>query len=70
MDSAKVQEMAKMKEQAAMQRRFRQRQNRVAIDFGENAAFYKVIIDNNLFRPLGWVATEQRTCLQFGWYCC
>ena len=53
-DSAKVQEMAKMKEQAAMQRRFRQRQNRVAIDFGENAAFYKVIIDNNLFRPLGW----------------
>ena len=49
-----MQDMAKMKEQAETQRRFRQRQNRVAIDFGENAAFYKVIIDNNLFRPLGW----------------
>lgn len=54
MNSAKIQDMAKMKEQAETQRRFRQRQNRVAIDFGENAAFYKVIIDNNLFRPLGW----------------
>ncbi|MDE0011007.1 MAG: hypothetical protein OXU36_07665 [Candidatus Poribacteria bacterium] len=54
MNSAKMQDMAKMKEQAETQRRFRQRQNRVAIDFGENAAFYKVIIDNNLFRPLGW----------------
>lgn len=43
-----------MKEQAETQHRFQQRQNRVAIDFGENAAFYKVIIDNNLFRPLGW----------------
>ena len=55
MDSAKMQEMAKMKEQAEAQRnRFRQRQNRASVDFGENAAFYKVIIDNNLFRPLGW----------------
>lgn len=54
MNSAKMQDMAKMKEQAETQRRFRQRQNRVAIDFGENVAFYKVIIDNNLFRPLGW----------------
>ena len=24
------------------------------VDFGENAAFYKTIIDHNLFRPLGW----------------
>ena len=44
-----------MKEQAAAPaNRFRARQNRGSIDFGENAAFYKVIIDNNLFRPLGW----------------
>ena len=55
MDSAKKQEMIEMKEQAETQRnRFRQRQNRASVDFGENAAFYKVIIDNNLFRPLGW----------------
>ena len=55
MDSAKTQETGKMKEQVEVQRnRFRQRQNRAAVDFGENAAFYKVIIDNNLFRPLGW----------------
>lgn len=54
-DSAKMQEMVKMKEQAAAPaNRFRGRQNRGEIDFGENAAFYKVIIDNNLFRPLGW----------------
>ncbi len=54
-DSAKKQEMTKVKEQAETQRdRFRQRQNREGVDFGENAAFYKVIIDNNLFRPLGW----------------
>ncbi|MDE0396444.1 MAG: hypothetical protein OXL96_01425 [Candidatus Poribacteria bacterium] len=31
------------------------RQNRGGgVDFGENAAFYKTIIDHNLFRPLGW----------------
>ena len=54
-DSAKMQERNKMKEQAEPQRnRFRQRQGRGQIDFGENAAFYKVIIENNLFRPLGW----------------
>ena len=54
-DSAKKQEVIKMKEQAETQRnRFRQRQNRASVDFGENAEFYKVIIDNNLFRPLGW----------------
>ncbi|RKU23771.1 hypothetical protein C6500_00880 [Candidatus Poribacteria bacterium] len=54
-DSSKTQAMIKMKEQAAAQaNRARGRQNRGRIDFGENAAFYKVIIDNNLFRPLGW----------------
>lgn len=56
-DSSKTQAMMKMKEQAAAQaNRSRGRQNRGGIDFGENAAFYKVIIDNNLFRPLGWTA--------------
>ena len=31
------------------------RQNRGGgVDFGENATFYRTIIDNNLFRPLGW----------------
>ena len=55
MDSAKTQAIMKMKEQAAAQTdRSRGRQNRGGIDFGENAAFYRVIIDNNLFRPLGW----------------
>ena len=54
-DAAKKQEMIEAKEQTETQRnRFRQRQNRATVDFGENAAFYKVIIDNNLFRPLGW----------------
>jgi len=54
-DSAKMQEMNKMKKQAEAQRkRARQRQGSGSVDFGENAAFYKVIIDNNLFRPLGW----------------
>jgi len=24
------------------------------VNFGENAAFYRTIIDNNIFRPLGW----------------
>ena len=56
-DSAKKQEMMKMTEQTETQRNsFRQRQNRTSVDFGENAAFYKVIIDNNLFRPLGWTS--------------
>lgn len=55
-DSANMQATIEMKEQAAAQRnRFRERQqNREKIDFGENAAFYRMIIDNNLFRPLGW----------------
>ena len=54
-DSPKTQALMKMKEQAPAQaNRFRARQNRESIDFGESAAFYKVITDNNLFRPLGW----------------
>jgi len=54
-DAAKKQEMIEAKEQTETQRnRFRQRQNRATVDFGENAAFYNVIIDNDLFRPLGW----------------
>ena len=55
MTAAKMKAMAEEKEQAAARgNRFRARQNRGGVDFGENAAFYKVIIDNNLFRPLGW----------------
>ena len=54
--TAKRQTMAKAKEQPQPQRnRSRGRQNRGgSVDFGENAAFYKTIIDHNLFRPLGW----------------
>lgn len=55
MNAAKMKTMAEAKEQAAARgNRFRGRQNREKIDFGENEKFYKVIIDNNLFRPLGW----------------
>lgn len=41
---------------AATQHRARTRQRQASgkVDFGENEAFYRVIIDNNLFRPLGW----------------
>ena len=54
-DSAKTQAIMKMKAQAAARtNRSRARQNQGRVDFGENASFYKVIIDNNLFRPLGW----------------
>ena len=58
--NAKIQAMAKAREQAQPQRnRTWGRQNRGqnrggSVDFGENAAFYKTIIDHNLFRPLGW----------------
>lgn len=53
---AKMQAMAKAREQAQPQRnRSWGHQNRGSgVDFGENAAFYKTIIDHNLFRPLGW----------------
>ena len=55
-DTAKMQAMAKAKAQAQPQRnRAWGRQNRGGgVDFGENAAFYRTIIDHNLFRPLGW----------------
>ena len=56
-NAAKMQAMAKAKEQSEPQRNNRSwgRQNRGGrVDFGENAAFYETIIDNNLFRPLGW----------------
>ena len=61
MDAAKIPVMAKTKEQAELQRNWAGgnrnwgRQSRgEGVDFGENAAFYKTIIDHNLFRPLGW----------------
>ena len=56
-NAAKWQAMAKAKEQPEPQRNNRawSRQNRGGrVDFGENAAFYRTIIDHNLFRPLGW----------------
>ena len=55
-DTAKLQAMAEAKEQPAPQRnRAWGRQNRGgSVDFGENTAFYRTIIDHNLFRPLGW----------------
>ncbi len=64
MDAAKMREMAAAKRQAmnkAPERSQPQRnsawgrQNRGGgVDFGENEAFYKTIIEYNLFRPLGW----------------
>lgn len=42
------------KQKTAMQQRARARAPQRQADFGENEAFYRVIIDNNLFRPLGW----------------
>ena len=56
-NAAKWQAMAKAKEQPEPQRNNRSwsRQDRGGrVDFGENAAFYRTIIDHNLFRPLGW----------------
>ncbi|MYH80484.1 hypothetical protein F4009_19675 [Candidatus Poribacteria bacterium] len=64
MDAAKMKEIAAVNRQAmaeAPEQPQRQRnrawgrQNRGGgVDFGENAVFYKTIIDHNLFRPLGW----------------
>lgn len=52
---SKMEGLSKAKQQTwERQSRFRQRQASQGVDFGENAAFYRVIIDNNLFRPLGW----------------
>ena len=42
------------KQKTAMQKRAQARAHQRQDDFGENEAFYRVIIDNNLFRPLGW----------------
>ncbi len=55
-NATKMPAMAKVKAQAAAQRNSaRGRQNRGgSVDFGENEAFYKTIVDHNLFRPLGW----------------
>ena len=55
-NASKMLAMAKAKEQPQPQRnRSWGRQNRGgSVNFGENAAFYKTIIDYNLFRPLGW----------------
>ena len=56
-NAAEMQAMVQAKEQPEPQRNSRSwgHQNRgERADFGENAAFYKTIVDNNLFRPLGW----------------
>ena len=56
MDAARMQRMGNAPGQAQSQgNRTWGRQNRGGgVDFGENEIFYKTIIDNNLFRPLGW----------------
>lgn len=56
MAAARMQRMGNAPGQAQSQgNRTWGRQNRGGgVDFGENEAFYKTIIDNNLFRPLGW----------------
>ncbi len=64
MAAAKLTEMATAKRQAmnktpersqSQSNRDRSRQNRGGgVSFGENEAFYKTIIEYNLFRPLGW----------------
>ena len=55
-NAAKMLAMAKVKEQAEPQRnRAWGRQNRGdSVEFEENEAFYKSIVDHDLFRPLGW----------------
>lgn len=68
MNAAKMEAMAKAKEQAAPQRNRawgRQNRGRVAVDFGENETFYKTIIDNNLFRPLGWTPPNNEPAYSF-----
>lgn len=57
MAAAKMQAMNKTPERSEPQRnRNWGRQNRGGggVNFGENEAFYKTIIEYNLFRPLGW----------------
>ena len=53
-NTAKIQAMAKAREQAQRNRSWGRQNRGGSVDFGENAVFYKTIIDNNLFRPLGW----------------
>ena len=55
-DAARMQRMTNAPGQAQSQRnRTWGGQNRGGgVDFGEHAAFYRTIVDNNLFRPLGW----------------
>ena len=55
-DAARMQRMTNAPGQAQSQRnRTWGGQNRAGgVDFGEHAAFYRTIVDNNLFRPLGW----------------
>ncbi len=48
------------KQKSVMQQRTRARASQRQVDFGENEAFYRVIIDNNLFRPLGWKKPEDK----------
>lgn len=48
------------KRKAVMQQRTRARARQRQVDFGENEAFYRVIIDNNLFRPLGWKKPNEK----------
>lgn len=55
--AAEVKKLAERRsesESTERQNRGQERRNRGGVDFGENEAFYQVIIDNNLFRPLGW----------------
>ncbi len=43
------------KKAVSQRARLRTRRSGGGVDYGKHAAFYQVIIDNNLFRPLGWV---------------
>ena len=56
MDAARMQRVPNAPGQVEPQRnRAWGGQNRGGgVDFGEHAAFYRTIVDNNLFRPLGW----------------
>ena len=53
-DTAKMQAMAKAEAQPQRNRAWGRQNRGGGVDFGENATFYKTIIDHNLFHPLGW----------------
>lgn len=53
-------ESSEVKQKAAMPQRTRVRARQRQTDFGENEAFYRVIIDNNIFRPLGWKKPNEK----------